>query len=276
MNKTQFNNVTYIINSFNRPSGLFNAIASVLRQSYPNISILVVDDCSTQEYPDKLKKLLNEECIYLRNKTNLGLAKSRDFGLQYAKSEYICFLDDDDVLVDVDKTQKQIDLLKGTKTAALVCTNIYEVDSEGASVAKNINWPNSRAKLKTHFYKRNGIVYPSTTMVRKSAFITVGGFDYAFKRGIDSDVYRRLLINGFEFLFIDEPTVNYLVQANDKITDDQTVNGIKKDISSQLTTIKKYWPGYLTHPLATLYRVKSILKASSKLIWYKIKLIKDS
>ncbi|MFT5760369.1 MAG: glycosyltransferase involved in cell wall biosynthesis [Alteromonadaceae bacterium] len=251
--------VSYIINTYNRPTGLKLAINSVLKQDFNDIEIIVVDDFSSVNLSEELVSLYGGRIVFIRNPTNLGLARSRQIGLEKTSNEYICFLDDDDVIIDPLKTLKEHEVLGSDESIAVVCSNIIEVRN-GIKTLGSIDWPHNKLALKKHFYKRNGIIYPSTTMVRKSSLISVGGFDFDFKRGIDSDVYRRLLIANYNIAFIDAPTIEYLVIADDKITDNKSKKGLENDLSSHIRTIRKYWKAYVFQPSALLYRLKSIMK----------------
>jgi len=253
MNNLNKHEITYVINTYNRKKKLINAIDSVIKQKEVNIHILVIDDCSTDF---DIKDLQNIYCKveFHRNETNIGLAKSRQKGLDLCRTELIAFLDDDDELIDNLKTRRHIDTLRADKNIALVCSNIIEYNGEGYNNS-NIKWP---VDLHRHLMRRNGIIYPSTTTCRKCYFIEVGGFDFRFKRGIDSDVYRRIIRKGYSIIYDPTPTINYLVDAKDKITDDLTVNGLYKNIASNSLTIKKYSKYYLCNFSALYTRVKSI------------------
>lgn len=257
--------ISIVINTFNRYNSLIIAIDSVRRQNFNNgdFEILVVDDCSTDfDYRNLKEYCLITGIKLIRNQSNLGLAESRNVGIQAAMYEFVCFLDDDDIWIDENKLTKQLKLLTSAEDVALVCTDVMTWDGKDSEKA-NIEWPTN---LLEHFFYRNGVIYPSTVMLRKSCALDVGGFDARFKRGIDSDLYRRLLLAGYIFCFAKEASVKYRVEANDKITDNTSSRGLKKDISSQILTIKKYWLHYTRRPSALFFRLDRILKNTIKLI----------
>lgn len=256
--------VTYVVNTFNRPAEVVRAIDSILNQDYKNIEILVVDDCSTKNINLGKYGADAHNIRYIRNTRNIGLSRSREVGLVAASSDIVCFLDDDDVLLDETKTTRHLRLLMSNEKIALVCSNIQALYKNGDRREGHIEWPADNRLLK-HFFSRNGIVYPSTTMVRRAMILNVGGFDPRFSRGVDSDVYRRLLMKGYKFIFDERCTVLYLAEAEDKITDNRTVDGIKKDILSNLLTLRKYWICFLMNPNALTFRLKVVVKGSVKL-----------
>jgi teichuronic acid biosynthesis glycosyltransferase TuaG len=88
-----------IIPVYNGEKYLDEAIASAVRQTIKNIEILVVDDCSTDCTAQIINNWVKKDprVKYLSTFTNKGVAKARNTGVQEAKSEWIAFLDADDI-----------------------------------------------------------------------------------------------------------------------------------------------------------------------------------
>ncbi len=89
--------VSIVITSYNNEATIQRAIDSALSQSYNDIEVIVVDDCSTdsstaicKQYGDKIKVISAVE--------NRGLPHSRKVGISHASGEFISFLDADDCL----------------------------------------------------------------------------------------------------------------------------------------------------------------------------------
>lgn len=90
--------VSVIIPVFNKHKYLHKCLHSLLNQTYTNIEVIVVDDCSTDASFAKAKRLLEDtqEAILVRNDTNKGLLKSRYVGISKAHGVYTAFMDADD------------------------------------------------------------------------------------------------------------------------------------------------------------------------------------
>ncbi len=94
--------VSVIIPTYNRFNYLLNAINSVKSQTYPNVEIIVVNDCSTQSeyYSHKFEGVIVIN-LSPNSKERFGFACAggyqRNFGIKNASGEYIAFLDDDDI-----------------------------------------------------------------------------------------------------------------------------------------------------------------------------------
>ena len=89
--------ISIIMPAYN--AGLFikEAINSVLRQSYANWELIIINDGSTDE-TEKIVKAFQEKRIRYFNQLNKGVSAARNVGLSKMNGEYFCFLDADDVL----------------------------------------------------------------------------------------------------------------------------------------------------------------------------------
>lgn len=98
--------VSVILNSYNRPKMIVDAINSVKNQTYDNWELLIIDDSSNKETIEAIKESIkdNDRCILLRsgvqeqdrNKTT-RYATCINIGLQSASGELITYLTDDDI-----------------------------------------------------------------------------------------------------------------------------------------------------------------------------------
>ena len=102
--------VTVIIPHYNRPDFVRAALMSIHGQTVKPAEILLIDDGSTPENQEKLKKLSDLATILITPR-NMGVSKARNFGAQNAKSEWLAFLDDDDIWLP-DKQKRQIRYLE--------------------------------------------------------------------------------------------------------------------------------------------------------------------
>ncbi|HLX11256.1 MAG TPA: glycosyltransferase family A protein, partial [Bacteroidota bacterium] len=89
--------VSIVLCTFNRARLVKRAIDSVLRQSYRNIELIIVDDGSTDGSEKVLLNIAKRDarCIFLRH-ANQGLARSRNVGWKNASGDFITFIDSDD------------------------------------------------------------------------------------------------------------------------------------------------------------------------------------
>ena len=94
--------ISVIVPCYNIERYIDKCIESIENQTYKNIEIIAVDDCSTDNTFEKLENLqkkYNNISVY-KNKKNSGAAFSRNYALKKAKGDYIGFVDSDDYIVE--------------------------------------------------------------------------------------------------------------------------------------------------------------------------------
>lgn len=90
--------VSIIMPSYNTASYIKQTIESIIKQTYRNWELIIVDDCSTDDTDIVVKPFLTDTRIcYLKNERNSGAAVSRNYALREAKGKWIAFLDSDDL-----------------------------------------------------------------------------------------------------------------------------------------------------------------------------------
>ncbi len=120
------NMVSIILPTCNRAASLPRAIESILRQTYPDYELLVIDDGSTdstrevvESYPDpRIRYFYNDGPVH-------GASRARNIGIREARGEYIAFEDSDDVWLP-DKLERQVRYLEETKADVVYCRMHWE------------------------------------------------------------------------------------------------------------------------------------------------------
>lgn len=107
-----------IIPAYNCVSTLPRTLDSLVAQSNPAFTVLLVDDCSTQDLTKIVDSYQGKLSIrYIRNETNVGCGMTRQRGMDETKADYITFLDSDDILLpgaidtwltEIDRTSPEV------------------------------------------------------------------------------------------------------------------------------------------------------------------------
>jgi len=232
--KNNSNNINYnglvsiIIPSYNRYDFLVNSIKSCLNQTYDNIEIIVVDDCSTDpRYNDGSLELFSKtRVIHLpinqREKYNTLAAQgmTRQEGINIARGDWIAFLDDDDFFVE-NKIEKQLNHLK-KHNGLFSSSNMYVVSHNSISEEKldiHIDKLYFQSRLPSHILTKNLIdrtnyINNSSVLMHKSLIEKTGSFKPVNYE--DWDYWKRALYYS-NCYYIDEPLVYYTIdQCNKK------------------------------------------------------------
>jgi len=189
--------VSVIITTYNRAHFVYEAIKSVLNQTFKDLEIIVVDDGSTDNTRQVLEK--HNSCISYIYKQNKGRAEARNTGIKVAEGEYIAFLDDDDVWLPR-KLEKQVNFLDSHPDIGLVHAFTEVVDKDGNPLKKE-----TKKRLKSYkkamrigytFEKMSGlcIMFISSVVLRKECLDKVGLFDSHTEALEDWDFYLRFAL----------------------------------------------------------------------------------
>lgn len=156
--------VSVIIPAYNRERTIKAAVKSVLNQTFTNIEVIVVDDCSSDNTCSVLNDIDDDRLRVIRLEKNSGACAARNEGIKESKGVYIAFQDSDDVWHS-DKLEKQIAALKYYNADICFCafnkkninsenTSIYPVLNEGI-ISYSILASYSQASTQTIISKRN-------------------------------------------------------------------------------------------------------------------------
>lgn len=164
--------VSVIIPVHNRAAILPRAIDSVLKQSYRDLELIVVDDGSNDNIKCVVSNFADGRLVYLRHDINRGVSAARNTGIKAAHGEYIAFLDSDD-LWHADKLLKQLSVFAEHPEADCVYSLIRRQDPYGVYVMP--------------IHRADGMIYEKvlrwhcvpvqSLVLRRSCFDTAGFFD---------------------------------------------------------------------------------------------------
>lgn len=103
--------VSVVMPSYNAEKYISEAIQSVIAQTYENWELLIIDDCSTDSTANIVKQFsdVDSRITLYSNPKNMGVALTRNKGMNLANGSWIALLDSDDVW-HKDKLEKQIEL----------------------------------------------------------------------------------------------------------------------------------------------------------------------
>lgn len=113
---------------YNASGTIRDTVDSVLRQTYPNYELIIIEDCSKDDSLSIARSYerTDPRIRVIENPDNRGVAFSRNTGIQAADGDYIAFLDSDDIWLE-NKLERQVDLLEKTK-AQFACASYDFID----------------------------------------------------------------------------------------------------------------------------------------------------
>ena len=180
--------VSIVITTYNRSLMLPHAIESA-RNAATNAEVIVVDDCSTDDTADVCAKIA--DIRYLRLSANRGLAEARNAGIAESTSEFIAFLDDDDLRLP-NSIDKQLRAIFVDENIALCYGQALIGDARRQLPTGEIyplNCPHG--DIFWELLEDNFIPMPSV-LARKSSLLAAGGFNSGVNMVADWDMWLRL------------------------------------------------------------------------------------
>lgn len=180
---------------YNGQAYLKDAIESVFRQSFQDYEYLVVDDGSTDNTPDILKKYQEIDFrIKIIHKANTGLADSLNTGLSAAGGEWVARLDADDI-AEPDRLERQFAFVRRYSQTVLVGGAALEIDAEGRPLRVK-TYPGEHQALVQNLECLKAFFPHSASFFRLQAVRDIGGYNKRFIRSQDYDLWLRLCRRG--------------------------------------------------------------------------------
>jgi glycosyltransferase involved in cell wall biosynthesis len=179
--------VSVIIPCYRQAHFLSDSVESALRQSYPSIEVLVVDDGS----PDDTRGVAGRYASvrYIPTKHG-GLAAARNAGLARSRGEFIVFLDADDRLLP-DALRANAEVLASDPELGFVAGMSHFIARDGSKLHTDARaWPTG--DIYAALLLRYRIRMPGMVMFRRSIFDRVGLFDTTVDACADYDMYLRV------------------------------------------------------------------------------------
>lgn len=214
------NSVSICICTYNQAQYLENAIRSAARQTKPPIEIIVYDDCSTDETPQILHRLLSELPLLkvFRQPENCGIAKNVDDCLRAAKGDFIIRLDSDDYLLPV-YTEKLTALLLKYPAAGYAHADVQEINEDGAYLNKRALFRKSEFQSDNEALKasiKGYKVSANIIMFRKEALERVNYLHGRPNFGEDYHLACAISAAGFGNVYLKETLAFYRVWNDTK------------------------------------------------------------
>jgi len=236
--------VSVIIRSHNRRDTLPSAIQSVLKQTYKDFEIIVVDDASTDGSREFLSTFDDDKVHCIQHGENLGPAAALNSGIEASRGEFIAFLDDDDEYVP-DKIERQLEILDSSPPEiGLVYTGIRLVNKAGKIVGQRL--PSRSFWLGL---SHSDFIGP-TPLVRRECFEKVGLFDENLPYFEDRDMWLRVS-DKYDFAFVKSPLLKMREHPG----------RLSYNYERQVTALKKL---YQKHS----FRIESAPEDTRKEIWF--------
>lgn len=204
--------VSVVMPVYNASRFLRESIDSVLRQTYTDFELILVNDCSNDDSLDIMQEYFEKDSrvLVFSNEENKGVSYTRNFGVNQASGEYIALIDSDDMWTD-NKLEKQLKLVSDYPDTAICFTGSAFVDTNSIKSDFVFNVP-VFVDYKT-LLKQN-VISCSSVLIKKELLKKYPmAHDNMHE---DFAVWLSVLKNGGIARGINEPLLIYRVDRNSK------------------------------------------------------------
>jgi len=248
--------ISLIIPFYNGSGYIKDAILSAINQTVPFSEIIVVNDGSNEQESNFVKGLADRYKLNYKIKQNGGQSSARNAGARISKSQYLCFLDQDDILLPehnqvlIEGIKKQAEYMQGVVYAnfcrAEADMSIYSRMSRPKKLLIDVNDRSIYSFLSQDIH-----ILPSAMIISRNAFFDIDGFDEKFRGYEDDDLALRIFIRGYHITYVDKEVYVWRRHSN------QTTNS-EVMMSSRLNYITK-WCDYLYDNTVDIKKVRFLL-----------------
>lgn len=178
--------VSVILATWNRSGQLRDSVESVLRQTWRNLELLIMDDGSWDDTPAIAGILSNQdERVTYLSRDHAGVSAARNAGLSAAKGEFVAFLDSDNVWEPA-FLQNMVIYMSSHRAVAAYAT--LEMDNGDRRLFREV-------EVTREILAQGNVIDLNTLVVDREVLLGVGGFDESLERAVDYDLILKLAAN---------------------------------------------------------------------------------
>jgi glycosyltransferase involved in cell wall biosynthesis len=202
--------VSVIIPAFNAGDWIGDALASVKRQTWPSLEVIVVDDGSTDDTCSIASAFVDDKTRILRQNKN-GAAAARNYGLREANGDLVQFLDADDLLSD-DKIELQVAALRSARpnSIASCAWGRFSSDPLTTQFVEESVWRfEDPLDWLVESASGGGMMQPAAWLTPRSVIDRAGHWDETLTLHDDADFFSRVLSHAAANVFVPHAKVFY-------------------------------------------------------------------
>jgi len=215
--------VSIIMPVYNVEQYIEQAIQSVLKQSFYDFELLIIDDGSEDNSIERAKTFKDDRIKIIRQK-NRGLAGARNTGIRNASGDLIAFLDSDDYW-HPEKLMRLVSLMQSDQTCGVSFSSSLFVDDNGQSLNRIQKPARTNNFDPSYIFTRNPIGNGSAPIIRREILHEIEFttddrpyrqyFDETLRQSEDVECWTRIaLFTQTRFVYVDEPLTFYRVNAS--------------------------------------------------------------
>lgn len=192
--------VSICIPTYNSGKYILETVNSVLNQTWKNLEVLVIDDCSSDNTVEVLHSITDPRFRLIENEKNLGMTGNWNKCVRSCQGEYVKLIPADDILYP-ECLAKSVPALIKHPDVTLVCVGTDLINDEGTVTGHYMHWPkdgvfSGKKIAKASAMWNDFFGNPVSFLFRRADFDAVGGFDETIPYILDFDICMGLAARG--------------------------------------------------------------------------------
>jgi glycosyltransferase involved in cell wall biosynthesis len=215
--------ITVYITNYNYELFIKQSIESVVKQTFQNFELLIIDDGSTDKSKEIIEKYRERENITIIYQKNKGLNITNNVAMRVAKGKYLMRLDADDFLEPI-ALEKMVDILEKDKELGLVFPDYFYVDASGNKIGKK----------KRHDFDKEVSLYDqpahgACTLIRLEFLKKLGGYNESFTCQDGYDLWIKFVTH-YKVTNINQPLFSYRMHGNNLTANEDRILSTRQKI----------------------------------------------
>lgn len=207
--------VSVVVPLYNGAATVERTLSSVLAQTWSNLEVLVVDDGSTDDGPERVAAIAAaDDRVRILRQTNGGVAEARNHGAAHSRSDFLAFVDADDLWAPRKVELQMQALQQGGDRVGLVYTWAALIDAEDR-IYSTAHRPRAEGDVFRELCRGNFIANGSSALMRRAAFDSVGGYDPSLRergaQGCEDLMIYLAIAERYEFRLVPAFLTGYRV-----------------------------------------------------------------
>lgn len=268
--------IAVIVPAYNSQATILETITSIQKQTFTDFELIVIDDGSSDRTLELLQTVRDAR-IRVVSYENGGVSVARNRGISLSTSEYITFIDADDLWTP-DKLELQLAALQQHPTAGVAYSWTCFMDRQGMFFHAD-NPIYFQGNVYPELLKTNFLLSGSNPLIRRVALADVGKFDARLTHAEEWDLYLRLAAK-YDFVLVPKTQIFYRqtagsasakieVMEKDAI---QVIDRAFRAAPAQLQSLKNQSLAHLYRYLAHLYLTKIPGVTAAGIAWKKLQM----
>lgn len=225
-----------IIPLYNKEQHIEQTLRSVLKQTFQDFEIIIIDDGSTDNSLQKVKNI-NDSRLRIYSQENYGAAIARNIGIEKSDADYVALIDADDFWFPNHLEEHHKSILQFPNCS--LCSNAYQlklVDNKLIDAIYNTPQQTEPHIIKDYFKAStiHPIAMTSSIVLKKDDFIDLGGYNPEILSGQDLDLmiryglHKTIVFNPKITCYYDKTVFNSLSKKNHQISKQKLFNSFKE------------------------------------------------